>query len=95
MKKLYRFLWDCGRMGYVEGVFIADDAEVNEAIGKEIYFGEILGKHSEIHGTLDAHDLTVLSEEADFITKIEGVFGSSRISGHCPLDYFPESEEED
>lgn len=30
---------------------------------KEIYFGEIAGKHSEISGTLDAGDIVVCSHE--------------------------------
>lgn len=25
MKNLYQFYWDCGRMGSVEGLFVAED----------------------------------------------------------------------
>lgn len=46
-------------MGNLEGVFFATAEEVSRAIGKEIYFGEVLGKHSEISGTLDAADVEV------------------------------------
>ena len=42
-KKLYKFHWDCGRQGDLEGMFIADEQAVADAIGKEAQFGEALG----------------------------------------------------
>lgn len=93
MNKLYRFNWDCGRMGHVEGVFIADSAEVSSCIGREVYFGEILGKHSEVQGTLEEGELTVLSDDKEFIDKLSDVFCGTRISGYCPLDYLSEEGE--
>ena len=53
MKAIYQFHWDCGRMGDIAGLFVASKQDVQDAIGKEIYFGEVLGKHSEVYGTLD------------------------------------------
>lgn len=53
MKRLYKFYWDCGRQGDVEGLFFADEETVNKSIGSQVYFGEILGKHSEVYGTLE------------------------------------------
>lgn len=93
MKKLYEFNWDCGRMGDLNGLFIADEADVAAIVGKEIYFGEVLGKHSEISGTLDDEDLTVKSDDQDFITKFIEIMGEGTISGYNPLDYYdPEDE---
>lgn len=85
MKKLYRFYWDCGRMGDVTGVFIAEAAQVAKAIGQEAYFGEILGKHSEVSGTLEADHFEVLTDDQEFIKKFEeyGLDGT----GYNPLDY--------
>jgi hypothetical protein len=51
-KILVKFYWDCGRNGDVEGLFITTKKELKYAIGKQIYFGEILGKHSEVYGIL-------------------------------------------
>ena len=85
MKKLYSFHWDCGRQGDVFGKFIATEAEVAAAIGEEIVFGEILGKHSEIFGTLEGSDLKVLTDDQDFIEKFEKYVGKS--VGYNPLDY--------
>jgi hypothetical protein len=50
MKAIYRMDIDCGRNGNLTGVFIADKDHVKILLEKkiEIYFGEVLGKHSEI-----------------------------------------------
>lgn len=87
MLKLYKFYWDCGRMGDVEGLFIADDEYVKAQIGKTVYFGEILGKHSEVYGTLDEDDLQVLSDDKEFIEKIISIFGDNLPIGYNPLSY--------
>jgi hypothetical protein len=91
MKKLYKFEWDIRRMGTVEGIFIAEESEVKEAIGKKVYFGEILGKHSEVYGDIGEDDIQVVSEDQDFISKCEEIFGTS-ISGYNPLSYMNEDE---
>ncbi len=85
MQKLYKFHWDCGRNGDLDGVFIAEPEEIEALIGKEIYFGEVLGKHSEIHGTLEADDLEVLTDDQDFINK---AFEYKLVIGFNPLDYW-------
>lgn len=91
MKKLYAFCWDVGRMGEVEGLFIADEEKVKESIGKEVYFGEILGKHSEIYGELGEDDLEIKSEDQDFINKIGELLGDN-ISGYNPLNFIDDTE---
>lgn len=86
MKKLWQFRWDCGRNGEVEGLFVADDQQIEDAVGKHVDFGEILGKHSEVFGTLDHADLKVLSIDQDFIEKCESIKGLLP-QGYNPLDY--------
>lgn len=88
MKTLYRFHWDCDRMGEVWGVFVAREEEVKQALGKRVYFGEILGKHSEIQGTLCEEDLEVVSTDADFIQR--AVLAGLVPVGHNPLSYIEE-----
>lgn len=92
MKNLYRFSWDCGRMGDVNGLFIAEQSEVAAAIGREVYFGEILGKHSEVCGTLDKSDLAVVTDDQDFIEKLEKYIGDS--FGHNPLEHLQGDEDD-
>ena len=69
MKKLFRFYWDCGRMGELHGLFVEDDAVVRQYIGHDVYFGEVLGKHSEICGKLEEKDCVALTDDQDFIQK--------------------------
>jgi hypothetical protein len=77
-------------MGDVEGLFAWPSKQVDEAIGREVYFGEILGKHSEIGGTLKIEDLEILSEDQDFIDKLIDIFGTLSISGYNPMLYLEE-----
>jgi hypothetical protein len=93
MKVIARFYWDCGRMGEVDGLFVTTKEALESAYGKDIYFGEILGKHSEVSGTLDEGDITILTEDQDFITKFIEIMGDDNVSGYNPLDYIEERDE--
>lgn len=95
MKKLYQFNFSCGRMGSLEGIFIAESSEVEALIGKEIYFGEVLGKHSEVSGLLEESDLQVLTDDQDFIETFERVLWTGTISGYNPLDYYDPDEDDE
>jgi len=96
MLKLYSFYADCGRMGSLSGLFVEDDSVVAKAIGKHAYFGEVLGKHSEIEGTLEESEITVVSEDQDKIQwLIEVTGGWWSISGINPMDYINLDDEED
>ena len=92
---LYSFYWDCGRMGSVEGLFLATEKEVKAAIGKEVYFGEILGKHSEIYGTLEADEITLVSDDQEKVEWLSSLFEYTCISGYNPLEYIQDSEEDE
>jgi len=94
-KVIAKFHWDCGRMGDVNGLFVADKAVLEAAYGKQVYFGEILGKHSEIYGDLDVGAITILTEDQDFIAKFIEIMGGGKISGYNPLSYLNEDEEDD
>ncbi len=91
LPKLWRFHWNVGRQGDVEGVFIATDEEIESNIGAAVYFGEILGKHSEVYGTLDRSDLEVISDDPKFVGLFQQHIGST---GYNPLDYLEEQEED-
>lgn len=94
MRKLYSFFWDCGRLGDVEGLFIAEESEVDSAIGSQVSFGEILGKHSDISGTLSSVDLKVISDEQDRIDWLLGIIGHT-VSGYNPLEYVRQEEDDE
>jgi len=82
-EKVYKWEWDCGRMGDLEGLFVATEEAVAAAIGKNAYFGEVLGKHSEVEGDLEENEFTLLSEDPAVIAfvKEHGPFGWN------PLNY--------
>jgi len=91
MRNLYSFFWDCGRMGSLDGLFVASPEEVEAAIGREAYFGEVLGKHSEITGTLSESDITLVSDDQDKVEwLVEVTGGNTTISGFNPLEYIEE-----
>lgn len=92
MKGIYSFHWDCGRMGELDGLFVADSESVAKAIGKEVYFGEALGKHSEICGTLDTSDITLKSDANDHV---EMFLHLDLATGYNPLSYLQDEEEDD
>jgi len=84
---LWRFSWDVGRMGDLESVFTATRTEVEELYGRYIEFGEVLGKHSDVQGTLEADEFEVLSEDPALVGLFKKHVGST---GHNPFDYLEE-----
>jgi hypothetical protein len=85
-KRLWRFYWDCGRMGSLDSIFVATKTEVEAAIGKILYFVEVLGKHSEIDGLLEPTDLTEITVDESVILTLVPILGETW-SGHNPLHY--------
>jgi hypothetical protein len=83
---VYKFHADCGRMGDLEGIFVQRKDYVQALIdsGVEVYFGEVLGKHSEVCGSIDAKELIMLSEDENIVD----IFVKNKIySGFNPFDY--------
>lgn len=96
MRNLYSFFWDCGRMGSLDGLFVASPEEIAAAIGREAYFGEVLGKHSEISGTISESDITLVSddqEKVEWLLEVTGNFPT--ISGFNPLEYVEDYVEDE
>ena len=88
-RHLYEFRWDCSRMGRLLGLFVAEEKEVEDAIGKQVYFGEVLGKHSEIEGELEKDDVCIKSSDENFINQFVEIIGMS--FGRNPLEYIRET----
>lgn len=69
MEKLWKFFWDdC--YSNLEGLFLAEESDVTNAIGRDCYLGEIAGKHSEVEGEIESGDITLVSDDADVIEKL-------------------------
>ena len=95
MRKLFKFELDYGRMGFVDGLFIAEETDVQNAMGKEVYFGEILGKYSEVYCELDSSNVRAISDDQEKIEWIRSLVGFDTISGYNPLEYIYKEESED
>jgi len=91
MRKLYKFSADFGRMGWISSIFTAEEEDINKTVGKEIYFGEVLGKHSEIVLILKQSHIEEISSNQDFIKTFD-LLGCS--TGMNPIHYVNEEVEE-
>lgn len=90
MNTLYKMHADCGRMGDLYATFVSTPEQINNLIGTEVYFGEVLGKHSDITVTMKPEHFTVLTQDQNFINKFME-YGLE--SGHVPFYYIEETEE--
>lgn len=73
MKAVYKLHIDCGRQGALYGAFVAEKSEVESLVtSKEvIYFGEALGKHSDIAGALEEKDFTMITDDPAVVEMFE------------------------
>jgi len=86
MKALYKFHFDCGKNGVLYGLFIEDIEKVDELMdsGRIIYFGEVLGKNSDIMGPIEEEDITFITDDEKVLAIIDH-FNLS--TGFNPFDY--------
>ena len=83
---LWRFRWDCGCDGALEGLFKATKEKVQSLIGKEVYFGDALGKHSDVYGIIEEGEIVLLSDDPMIVLNAE-------VCGYNPFDYIEEEDE--
>ena len=101
MLKLLDWRWDCGRQGSLEAMIVVDDqgAAVIDAMiatETEVHFGEVLGKHSAIYGTLETKEFSERAVGDDAATVDRVLSGGApfpergwrTIHGTNPLDFW-------
>ena len=93
MENLYSFHWDCGRNGSLDGLFFEEEWRVKGIIGEEISFGEALGKHSEIYGTIEEGEIVKIEVPESVVAELKKVFNRKTISGFNPFDYYDVDED--
>ena len=83
---VYKLKFDCGRQGELEGLFVAPRSHVKKLIesGINVYFGEVLGKHSEVCGPVEASEIIFVSDNPEVIKVIEEF---DLQNGYNPFDY--------
>lgn len=99
---LFVFRRGFGRMGNLSGLFTADRELVKSCFGKSAYFGEVLGKHSDIDIILhpnDFHEIENFSQEELRVlgSKICGVkddCSPCTLSGYNPINYIVADDDE-
>ena len=86
MKAVFKMDCKCGRMGNLQGVFVAEREDVAILIdnGLRVYFGEVLGKHSDICGAIDKDEIKEVSEDPKVVSLVEE-YGLS--NGYNPFHY--------
>lgn len=72
-KALFKYSADCGRMGRLDGLFISTKEKVDFLVQSdiEVYFGEVLGKHSEVFGEVEADEVEFVTDDPKVISVIE------------------------
>lgn len=83
---VWKFCWD-SEYGSVEGLFVANREDIEQSIGKEIYFGDILGKHSCVDGILEYGDIKLVSDDPIIV---DTVLTYDLVFGYNPLHYIVE-----
>lgn len=84
MISIYKFYVDCGSMGFLSGIFPVTEKDIESIIGFEVYFGEVLGKHSEIVVKMEESHFTLVTSDTEFINKFVELDCST---GYNPFDY--------
>jgi hypothetical protein len=85
-KAIYKMEIDFGRQGELTGVFVAEKSKVVELIelGQEVYFGEVLGKHSDVNVEIEDGHITMITDNEEAVKLVEE-HGLS--TGYDPFDY--------
>lgn len=90
--QLFRHKFYDGRSGTVEGLILTTQEQIDAHVGQEIYYGEILGKHSEVYGPFLAEDFSPVPVSQETVNDLYTVFGTT-VSGYNPFHYILEEEE--
>ena len=91
MKGIYRFGLDYGRMGEIDAVFVVDSDDIKKIDGETIYFGEILGKHSDVECEVSAEHFELISDKPEEVEMFERL---QLQCGHSPFDHWDQEEDE-
>lgn len=92
MKQLFKFAADCGRSGDIGGIFVATQEEVDNIIGKEVGFGDALGKYSDVYFEIKPEHITKIDVSAEAVEELHSILGDTW-SGYNPIEYYEGDDE--
>lgn len=86
MKAIYKMNFNCGRQGSLQGTFVAKKEHVKILVDNkiEVYFGEVLGKHSEVYGSIEPEEIEMVSDDEK---TVELFITNNLSSGYNPFEY--------
>lgn len=93
MKAIYKMEIPCGRQGTLYGIFVADTEKVKALFEEqtEVYFGEVLGKHSDVEVIFQEDDVELTLVSSD--PKVVKMFEANKMeTGYNPFDYLDEED---
>lgn len=104
---LFNFNFDCERSGNLTGMFAVDERgktalDALIASRREVYFGEVLGKHREVRGPIDPTDVSLVEATPEEVAVVLRVLGGkidpvgrpwTTLNGFNPLEAFGERTE--
>lgn len=93
-KAVYKFYADYGRQGELEGLFVETKKRVQALIESEVevYFGEVLGKHSEVYGKIEQKEIILVSDNPEAVDIVEKY---NLENGYNPFHYTVLGQEDD
>ena len=69
---LYR--WSISGRGWdLDGLSVVTRAQFVRGISRTVHLGEVAGKHSDVSYTLDRKDFTLLTCDAEFISRMQSI----------------------
>jgi hypothetical protein len=80
---VYSFHWPWGRHGTLSGCFVADNDQIEWAIGRDAFFGSPFGKYSEIYGVLRPEHIRLITDDPAIVA----IFREHGDIGYNPIDY--------
>lgn len=95
---LYRVIIPMRRSADLEEVAVVTTEQwekMKRYEGKELYFGEIAGKHSEVRGTLEMEEIQVLSRDPEEIFLFKRWFPELRIGALNIMQAIEHEEEKE
>ena len=96
INKIVKFSCDLGRMGEIESLewLTKEDEELLDwAREKDItlWFGEVLGKHSDVWCKMSALQCKILTEDQDFIVRAHEIFGEEHFGNIHVIGYLKDA----
>lgn len=74
---LYRLSKYFGRSGELDEVFVCSEELMEEMMGEDLYFSDVLGKHSEVSMTVDEDCIQKVEDDPAFVFRFVEIFGCS------------------